>query len=311
MARTVLVTGGGGFIGSSIAAALSARGDTVRVVDNFSSGKRENLRDLPVDLREGDLLDEEFLRRAATGAEVIFHQAAIPSVPRSIAAPRASHDANATGTLQVLETARACGVRRVVYAGSSSAYGDTPVLPKVETMSPAPLSPYAVAKLTGELYCRMYARTFGLETVVLRYFNVFGPRQDPQSQYAAVIPKFVTAALAGTQPVIFGDGTQSRDFCFIDNVVRANLLAAEAPAAQVSGRTFNIACGSAVELNTVIQMVGELTGRPLTARYEPSRAGDVKHSLADITEARERLGYTPAVDFAEGLRRTVAWFKGR
>jgi nucleoside-diphosphate-sugar epimerase len=311
MARTVLVTGGGGFIGSSIAAALIARGDTVRVVDNFSSGKRENLRDLPVDLREGDLLDEEFLRRAATGAEVIFHQAAIPSVPRSIAAPRASHDANATGTLQVLETARACGVRRVVYAGSSSAYGDTPVLPKVETMSPAPLSPYAVAKLTGELYCRMYARTFGLETVVLRYFNVFGPRQDPQSQYAAVIPKFVTAALTGTQPVIFGDGTQSRDFCFIDNVVRANLLAAEAPAAAASGRTFNVACGSAVDLNTVIQMVGEMTGRPLSARYEPSRAGDVKHSLADIGEAVQRLGYTPAVDFAEGLRRTVAWFKGR
>jgi nucleoside-diphosphate-sugar epimerase len=311
MARTVLVTGGGGFIGSSIAAALIARGDTVRVVDNFSSGKRENLRDLPVDLREGDLLDEEFLRRAATGADVIFHQAAIPSVPRSIAAPRASHDANATGTLQVLETARACGVRRVVYAGSSSAYGDTPVLPKVETMSPAPLSPYAVAKLTGELYCRMYARTFGLETVVLRYFNVFGPRQDPQSQYAAVIPKFVTAALTGTQPVIFGDGTQSRDFCFIDNVVRANLLAAEAPAAAASGRTFNVACGSAVDLNTVIQMVGEMTGRPLSARYEPSRAGDVKHSLADIGEAVQRLGYTPAVDFAEGLRRTVAWFKGR
>ena len=311
MARTVLVTGGGGFIGSSIAAALVARGDTVRVVDNFSSGKRENLRDLRLELLEGDLLDEEFLRRAAAGADVIFHEAAIPSVPRSIAAPRASHDANATGTLQVLEVARACGVRRVVYAGSSSAYGDTPVLPKVETMSPAPLSPYAVAKLTGELYCRMYARTFGLETVVLRYFNVFGPRQDPQSQYAAVIPKFVTAALSGTQPVIYGDGTQSRDFCFIDNVVQANLLAADAPAAQASGRTFNVACGSAIELNAVIQMVGELTGRPLVARYEPSRAGDVKHSLADISEARERLGYTPAVDFAEGLRRTVAWFQGR
>jgi nucleoside-diphosphate-sugar epimerase len=207
--------------------------------------------------------------------------------------------------------ARACGVRRVVYAGSSSAYGDTPVLPKVETMSPAPLSPYAVAKLTGELYCRMYARTFGLETVVLRYFNVFGPRQDPQSQYAAVIPKFVTAALSGSQPVIYGDGKQSRDFCFIENVVEANLLAADAPADQASARTFNVACGAAVELNTVIQMVAELTGRPLSARYEPSRPGDVKHSLADIGEARQRLGYTPAVDFAEGLRRTVAWFKGR
>jgi nucleoside-diphosphate-sugar epimerase len=311
MPRTVLVTGGAGFIGSSLAAALIARGDTVRVLDNFSSGKRENLRDLSVDLLEGDLLDEAFLKRAATGVEVIFHEAALPSVPRSIAAPRASHEANATGTLMVLEAARAAGVRRVVYAGSSSAYGDTPVLPKVETMSPGPLSPYAVAKLTGELYCRMYAGTFGLETVVLRYFNVFGPRQDPQSQYAAVIPKFVTAALTGTQPVIFGDGTQSRDFCFIDNVVQANLLAAEAPAAKASGRTFNVACGEAIDLNAVVKMVGDLTGRPLSARYEPARAGDVKHSLADIAEARARLGYQPAVTFAEGLRRTVAWFKAR
>jgi nucleoside-diphosphate-sugar epimerase len=311
MPRTVLVTGGAGFIGSSLATALSARGDTVRVLDNFSSGKRENLRDLRIELHEGDLLDESLLRRAATGVEVIFHQAALPSVPRSIAAPRASHDANATGTLQVLEAARACGVRRVVYAGSSSAYGDTPVLPKVETMSPAPLSPYAVAKLTGELYCRMYARTFGLETVVLRYFNVFGPRQDPQSQYAAVIPKFVTAALSGAQPVIFGDGTQSRDFCFIENVVQANLLAADAPAEQASGRTFNIACGSTITLNAVVQLIADLTGRPLSASYQPARAGDVKNSLADIEEARQRLGYQPAVDFAEGLRRTIAWFKAR
>ena len=311
MPRTLLITGGAGFIGSSLAAAMVARGDTVRVLDNFSSGKRENLQGLNVELHVGDFLDEEVLRKAATGVEVIFHQGALPSVPRSIAAPLPSHEANATGTLRVLEAARAAGVRRVVYAGSSSAYGDTPVLPKVETMVPNPLSPYAVGKLTGELYCRMYARTFGLETVVLRYFNVFGPRQDPQSQYAAVIPKFVTAALTGAEPVVFGDGTQSRDFCFIDNVVQANLRAADAPVEKASGRTFNVACGSAIDLNGVINMVAQLTGRPLKARYEPSRAGDVKHSLADISEARERLGYQPEVDFAEGLRRTVAWFKGR
>ena len=189
----------------------------------------------------------------------------------------------------------------MIYAGSSSAYGDTPVLPKVETMAPLPLSPYAVAKLTGELYCQMYARTFDLETVVLRYFNVFGPRQDPNSQYAAVIPKFVTAALTGGSPVIFGDGTQSRDFCFIDNVVDANLRAAEAPAAQVTGQVFNIACGAATDLNTVVQLIGQLTGKPLQARHEPGRKGDVKHSLADISAARERLGYQPRVQFAEGL----------
>ncbi len=311
MPRTVLITGGAGFIGSSLAAALITRGDTVRVLDNFSSGRRENLRDLAVDLVEGDILDEALLRKAATGVDVIFHEAALPSVPRSIAAPVVSHEANATGTLRVLEAARACGVRRVVYAGSSSAYGDTQVLPKVETMTPAPLSPYAVAKLTGEYYCRMYARTFGIETVVLRYFNVFGPRQDPQSQYAAVIPRFVTAALTGGQPVIFGDGTQSRDFCFIDNVVDANIKASEAPATEASGRVFNIACGSAIDLNGVVKLIGELTGKPLSARYEPSRAGDVKHSLADIDEAKTRLGYLPIVNFAEGLRRTVEWFRSR
>jgi nucleoside-diphosphate-sugar epimerase len=313
MARTVLVTGGAGFIGSSLAAALVAQGDSVRIIDDFSSGKRENLRNLlpSVQLHEGSILDESALRRAAEGTDVIFHEAAIPSVPRSMAAPRASHDANATGTLQVLEAARSLGVRRVVYAGSSSAYGDTPVLPKVETMPPRPLSPYAVSKLTGELYCRVYAQSFGVETVVLRYFNVFGPGQDPLSQYAAVIPRFVTAALGGTEPVIYGDGTQSRDFCFIENVIQANLRAASTPAAAVSGRVFNIACGSAISLNEVVQMVAALTGRAMAARHEPGRAGDVKHSLADIAEARERLGYEPAIDFAEGLRRTVEWFRAR
>ena len=315
MARTVLVTGGAGFIGSSLARALLQRGDQVRIVDDFSSGRRENLENLGenlagrLELFEGSILDEALLRRAAGGCDVILHQAALPSVPRSLQAPLPSHDANATGTLRVLETARALSVRRVVYAGSSSAYGDTPTLPKVETMAPLPLSPYAVSKLTGELYCQMYARTFDLETVVLRYFNVFGPRQDPNSQYAAVIPRFITAALSGGSPVIFGDGTQSRDFCFIDNVVDANLRAAEVPAAQVSGRVFNIACGAATDLNTVVKLIGELTGKPLQARHEPGRKGDVKHSLADISAARERLGYQPRVQFAEGLARTVAGFQ--
>jgi nucleoside-diphosphate-sugar epimerase len=309
MPPKVLVTGGAGFIGSSLARALVARGYEVRVLDNLSSGKRENLADLQAQLEwiEGDILDSATLGRAAEGVEVIFHQAAIPSVPRSLAAPVPSHEANASGTLRVLEAARALGVRRVVYAGSSSAYGDTPVLPKVETMPTAPLSPYAVSKLTGELYCQMYARTMGVETVVLRYFNVFGPRQDPASQYAAVLPRFITAALAGREPVIFGDGKQSRDFCYIDNVVEANILAAHAPSAV--GRVFNIACGGATDLNGVLAQLGELLGRPVTARYEAGRSGDVKHSLADIGQAGTHLGYRPQVLFAEGLRRTVDWFR--
>jgi nucleoside-diphosphate-sugar epimerase len=313
MSRSVLVTGGAGFIGSSLVRALVARGDRVRVIDNFSSGKRANLEETAaaVEVIAGDILDAEVLSRAVQGVEVVLHQAAIPSVPRSLAAPLPSHDANATGTLRVLEAARAAGVRRVVYAGSSSAYGDTAVLPKVETMTTSPLSPYAVSKLAGELYCQMYARTMGVETVVLRYFNVFGPRQDPTSQYAAVIPRFVTAALEGRSPLVFGDGSQSRDFCFIDNVVDANLRAAEAPAALASGGVFNVACGQATDLNTVLRLVGEFTSRPLTARHEPPRAGDVKHSLADIEAARTRLGYQPAVLFPEGLQRTVQWFASR
>jgi nucleoside-diphosphate-sugar epimerase len=309
MRPNVLVTGGAGFIGSSITRALLAQGRPVRVLDNLSSGKRENLADLrgDVEVIEGDILDPATMAKAAEGVEVIFHQAAIPSVPRSLAAPVPSHEANASGTLKVLEAARACRVRRVVYAGSSSAYGDTPVLPKVETMSPLPRSPYAVSKLAGELYCQMYARTMGVETVVLRYFNVFGPRQDPTSQYAAVIPRFITAAMAQREPVVFGDGKQSRDFCFIDNVVEANLLAAEAP--EAVGRVFNIACGAATELNGVLDLLSGLFGRKVTARYEASRAGDVKHSLADIALAATHLGYRPKVLFPEGLQRTVEWFR--
>jgi UDP-glucose 4-epimerase len=308
MPASCLVTGGAGFIGSALARALLARGDRVRVIDNFFSGKRENLAEVAkdVELVEADIRDEAALLRALAGVELVFHQAAIPSVPRSLADPIASHDANATGTLKVLAAAKKAGVRRVVYAASSSAYGDTPTLPKIETMRPMPLSPYAVSKLAGEHYCAVYAGAFGLETVSLRYFNVFGPRQDPKSEYAAVIPRFVTAALGGQRVTIYGDGTQSRDFCFIDNTVEANLAAASAGG--VSGQLFNVACGAATNLNDVVRLVGEIVGHPVPITYAPGRVGDVKHSLADVTAARERLGYRGAISFAEGLQRTVAWY---
>jgi nucleoside-diphosphate-sugar epimerase len=310
MPSSFLITGGAGFIGSSIARALLARGDRVRIIDNFFSGRRENLADIAgdVDLVQADIRDEAALARAVNGVEVVFHEAAIPSVPRSLADPISSHDANATGTLKVLAAAKKAGVRRVVYAASSSAYGDTPTLPKVESMRPAPLSPYAVSKLAGEHYCAVYAGAYGLETVSLRYFNVFGPRQDPQSEYAAVIPRFITAAQAGKGVTIYGDGTQSRDFCFIDNTVQANLAAASAPADAVSGRVFNIACGAAVSLNQVVKMVADIVGHHVPITYATGRVGDVKHSLADITEARTRLGYLGDIDFGEGLKRTAAWY---
>jgi nucleoside-diphosphate-sugar epimerase len=281
------------------------------VIDNFFSGKRENLAEVAkdVELVEGDIRDEGALARALTGVDLVFHEAAIPSVPRSLADPIASHDANATGTLKVLAAAQKAGVRRVIYAASSSAYGDTPTLPKVETMRPLPLSPYAVSKLAGEHYCQVYASAFGLETVSLRYFNVFGPRQDPKSEYAAVIPRFVTAALAGQGVTIYGDGTQSRDFCFIDNTVEANLAAASA--AGVSGQLFNVACGAATSLNDVVRLVAEIVGHAVPITYAPGRVGDVKHSLADVAAARTRLGYHGAISFAEGLQRTVAWYRAR
>jgi UDP-glucose 4-epimerase len=308
-----LVTGGAGFIGSSIGRALIARGDRVRIIDNFSSGKRENFADYAreVDLIEADILDPAAIRRAVEGAEVVIHHAAIPSVPKSMAEPIENHEANATGTLRVLHAAKQAGVRRVVYAASSAAYGDAPELPKVETMAPAPISPYGVSKLAGEYYCQVFAGAYGLETVCLRYFNVFGPRQDPKSEYAAVIPKFITAALAGQTPRIFGDGTQSRDFCHIDNIIEANFKAASAPAAQVSGQMFNIACGAATDLNQVVAVISDILGRKVEARHEPERAGDIKHSYADIGAARKALGYTAAVSFAEGLRRTVDWYKNK
>jgi len=308
-----LVTGGAGFIGSSIARALIARGDGVRVVDNFSTGRRENLADIAdrIELLEGDIRDDKLLARATSGVEVVFHEAAIASVPQSMAEPLENHAVNATGTMRVLEAARHASVRRVVYAASSAAYGDEPTLPKVETMPPAPISPYGATKLAGEVAMQVYARAFGLETVCLRYFNVFGPRQDPKSEYAAVIPKFITAALAGKQPRIFGDGKQSRDFCHIDNVVEANFAAAGADAGRASGRVFNVGCGESIDLNRVVALIGDILGKKLEAVHEPERAGDIKHSWGDVGAARAALGFRASVSFTDGLRRTIEWYKSK
>jgi nucleoside-diphosphate-sugar epimerase len=302
-----LVTGGAGFIGSAIVRELLARGERPRVLDNFSTGRRENLADVlqRIDLVEGDLRDPAAVAAACQGVDCVFHEAALPSVPRSLERPQDSNDVNVTGTLNLLVAARDAKVRRVVYAGSSSAYGNTPVLPKVETMVPNPLSPYAVAKLAGELYCSVFSRNYGLETVTLRYFNVFGPRQDPTSPYAAVIPKFLRAIARGESPVIHGDGTQSRDFTYVDNVVAANLLAATAPG--VSGEVMNVACGERVTLLDLHAQLCALLGSKLQPRFGPPRAGDVQHSLADIGKARRMLDYAPVVSFAEGLRRLERW----
>jgi len=309
MAR-YLVTGGAGFIGSSIAEALLAAGDSVRILDDFSSGRRENVRSLPGqhELVEGTIADPATVTRAMRGIEVVFHEAAIPSVFRSVEEPQATMLAGVQGATVVLDAARREGVRRVVFAASSSAYGETPTLPKVETMEPQPLSPYAVSKLTGEHLMRVFASLYGLETVSLRYFNIFGPRQDPKSEYAAVVPKFVTAALRKARPIVFGDGEQTRDFCFIENAVRANLLAATTPR-KLRGEVVNIACGERTSLNQLLGYLRELTGAALEADYRPSRAGDVRDSMADVTAARELLGYAPTVDVREGLKRTLEAFR--
>jgi UDP-glucose 4-epimerase len=301
-----LVTGGAGFIGSHLVEALVARGDTVQVLDNFSTGYRENLAAVAdrVEVIEGDVVDLEVVRRAVRGVEVVFHQAALVSVPRSVADPLATHHACATGTLHVLMAAREAGVRRVVYAASSSAYGNSPRLPKSETDATAPLSPYAVAKLAGEQYCAAFHQVYGLETVRLRYFNVFGPRQRPGSPYSAVIPLFIDAMQAGRRPTIHGDGRQSRDFTYVDNVVRANLLAAEA--AGVGGRVYNTACGQAASLLDLVEAINELLGTRIAPVHDAPRPGDVKDSLADLSRARADLGYEPVVDWREGLRRCVA-----
>jgi len=305
-----LVTGGAGFVGSSIAEALLAAGDSVRILDDFSSGRRENVQSLPgrYELIEGTIVDPETVTRAMRGVEVVFHEAAIPSVFRSVEEPQASMLAGVQGTTVVLDAARRAGVRRVVFAASSSAYGETPTLPKVETMLPQPLSPYAVSKLTCEQLMRVFASLYGLETVSLRYFNIFGPRQDPKSEYAAVVPKFVTAALRNERPVVFGDGEQTRDFCFIENAVRANLLAATS-SRKLGGQVVNIACGERISLNKLLEYLRGLTGAALEADHRPGRPGDVRDSLADVSAARELLGYEPSVDVREGLKRTLEAFR--
>lgn len=308
---TYLVTGGAGFIGSNIAHELVRRGARVRVLDNFATGRRANLAGIEdqVEVVEGDLRRLADVEKAMAGVDVVLHQGALGSVPRSIADPVASHEANVTGTLHVLQAARAAGVRRVVYASSSSVYGDTPVLPKVEEMAPAPKSPYAVSKLAGEHYCRVFSGVYGMETICLRYFNVFGPRQDPHSQYAAVIPKFIRAMLRGERPVIFGDGTQSRDFTYVDNVVSANLLAAEAPGAALDGAACNVACGERFTLLELVGTLNAILATRLDPAFQPPRPGDVLHSHAAVGRAQRLLGYRPAVGFAEGLRRTVQWMR--
>lgn len=306
---TCLVTGGAGFIGSHVVRGALARGWGVRVLDNFSTGHRRNLEEVAskIEVIEGDICDEATAQRACAGVEIVFHLAARASVPRSVEFPRPSHEINATGTLNLLLAARDAGARRFVYSASSSAYGDTPVLPKREDMIPRPLSPYAVSKLAGEHYCSVFAHVYGLQTVSLRYFNVFGPRQDPQSAYAAVIPAFVSRMVRGQRPVIFGDGEQSRDFCYVDNVVSANLLGATVE--RVAGEVVNIACGERTTLNEIVRVINRALGTELQPEYRPARAGDVKHSLADLAAAKRVLGYEPKVLFAEGLQRAIAWYR--
>jgi nucleoside-diphosphate-sugar epimerase len=292
------------------AAGLSAAGARVRVLDDLSTGHRENLEEIggDVDFIEGSVADEQVLQKALDGVEVVFHEAAIPSVPRSVEAPRQTHIASVDGTFSLLLAARDQGVRRVVYAASSSAYGDQPTLPKAEQMLPDPLSPYAVAKLVGEYYCQVFTRVYGLETVTLRYFNVFGPRQDPSSQYSGVVSRFISSLLGDEQPVIFGDGEQSRDFTYVDNVVAANLTAANASGA--SGKVINVANGERITLNELLAELKDLTGRhDVTAEYREPRVGDVRHSLADNAMARELLGYEVKVGLREGLKRTIDWWK--
>jgi UDP-glucose 4-epimerase len=315
-AERCLVTGGAGFIGSHIVEALLKDRHPVVILDNFSTGRRENieavLQTRPKDgpepeVIEGDIRDAVTASRAVRDVAWVFHQAALPSVPRSIEDPLASHEVNAGGTLALLIAAREAGVARFVYASSSSVYGDTPLLPKVESMPTQPLSPYAVSKLAGEHYCLVFRALYGLETVALRYFNIFGPRQDPRSQYAAVVPNFVTAALSGTPPRIYGDGLQSRDFTYIENAVQANLAACRAPS-NATGMAYNVGCGSSATLLDMIASLERIIGKPIRPIHEAPRPGDVRHSFAGIDRARQGLGYAPGIDLEEGLRRTVAWF---
>jgi UDP-glucose 4-epimerase len=309
---TYLITGVAGFIGSSLARAVLAQGAQVRGIDNLSTGRTENIKEIrgKIDFLQADLLDPNAVQRACREVDYVLHEAAIPSVPRSVKDPLESNRANIDATVNLLVAARDAKVKRVIYAASSSAYGDTPTLPKREEMTPNPISPYAVAKLAGEYYMTSFWRCYGLETVSLRYFNIFGPRQDPTSPYSGVLAKFITQMLQGERPTIFGDGQQSRDFTFVENVINANLLACRAPAAQVAGRIFNIATGSRIDLNETFRLLKKLTGYSGEVNYAPERAGDVKHSLADLSLVKKHLGYEPSVNFEEGLRRTIEWYRG-
>jgi len=306
-----LVTGGAGFIGAHLVDRLLHDGHGVRVIDNLSTGKKENIEPFldKIEFIKGDIRNLELVHRAMEGVDYVLHEAAVPSVPRSVKDPLTTNSANVEGTLNILIAAHDIGVKRVVYASSSSVYGDTPTLPKDEGVRPEPRSPYAVSKLAGELYCQVFHQVYGLETVALRYFNVFGPRQDRESQYAAVVPKFITALLRGEPPTIFGDGEQSRDFTYVENVVEANLLAAKAP--DVAGEVFNIACGERITVNELARLLSQTVGAPaeLTPQSAEERPGDVRHSLADVSSARTRLGYEPKVNTKEGFERTVEWFK--
>ena len=305
-----LITGGAGFIGSNLARFVLDKGHEVVVLDNFSTGKRENLTEILPRIRliEGDIRHRQTVDQAITGCSAVFHQGALGSVPRSMNDPMNSHDNNVNGTLTVLEAARAAGVKRIVFAASSSAYGDQPTSPKVETMPCMPISPYAASKTACEAYMQAYAAAYGMETVSLRYFNVFGPRQDPFGAYAAVIPSFVSTLLKKQQPSVFGDGEQTRDFCFIENVCSANWLAAHAPAENCNGRPMNIACHAAVSLNQILEKLKSLMKIDVKPIYLPVRAGDVRDSLADISRAKKMIGYEPLVYFDEGLERAISWY---
>ena len=304
-----LVTGGAGFIGSNIAAKLVSQGCFVRVIDNLLTGKKSNLTGIidKIEFIEADMGDEKIAHSAMKDIDVVLHQGALPSVPRSVDDPAATHKHCVDATFTLLLAARDAGIKRFVYASSSSAYGDTPTLPKVETMRPEPLSPYAAAKLAGEYYAKVFYKVFGLETISLRYFNVFGPYQDPTSQYAAAIPAFVTAILKDEPPTVFGDGRQSRDFTYVDNVVEANLLAARVK--HTAGEVLNIACGRAVTVNEIIDMINDLVGKNIKPVYDPPRPGDVKHSLADVTLAKKTIGFEPTVPFKQGLQLAIDWYR--
>ena len=306
---TALVTGIAGFIGSSIARALLAEGATVRGIDNLSTGNLANIEEIRslIDFRSVDILDTDALASATHGVDYIFHEAAIPSVPKSVDDPVGTNGPNLTGTLNVLEAARKASVKRVLYAASSAAYGDSPILPKTEAMLPGPISPYAVQKLAGEHYLSSYTRVYGLETVSLRYFNIFGPRQDPSSQYSGVLARFISLMLAGETPTIYGDGLTSRDFTYIDNVVSANLLAARAPAANVAGKVFNVATGRRITLLDAFKEIKRITCYSGGINHAPEREGDIKHSVADISLAQQAFGYNVVADLAYGLEKTIAW----